>query len=456
MRAAASCANGVDSVNTKIRQVRCNAFRVLLTLQLLAWDLQCLKIVVAKKAPLTWPPGMPAPMIALFCCFFLGLILAYYLVQSRVEGNATPRDWWAMCLSVGASLVQCLAIIGWTSVEWPPAFQAVASSSGVILLDLETFSVSCMIGGSPSWRYILSIFLFPVGALWLVFCFFASSWLCCCRDRKWSQTRAVNTLGHFLQVSFYTMSALALQPVMCYVHPNGRHSLLKHAGVFCSTAEHVTMMLFGFLVLGSLTVLFFGTCTWAVWQIPQWSVTDPRRIGAFSFLIRKFKMDKWWYGLLGLLRGPLLSLCPVLATNFPPAQAALITAVLAAFLILHVRFLPWKLPLVNFVDGCLQSLLLLLVAVTPAVNGGSPHDLEKFHQGVALVILLCMAMVLLCLALSVLVAFLYMIVKGQSGVGELEGNSDFIMLNMGKRPDKVMMAKLLKKALGLIPFENGP
>eukprot|EP00438_Fugacium_kawagutii_P010375 Skav232005 [mRNA] locus=scaffold719:667338:668003:- [translate_table: standard] len=212
------------------------------------------------------------------------------------------------------------------------------------------------------------------------------------------------------------MSALALQPVMCHVHPNGKHSLLKYAGVFCSTAEHVTMMLFGLLVLGSLTVLFFGTCTWAVWRIPQWSVTHPRRIGAFAFLISKFKMDRWWYGLLALLRGPLLSLCPALATNFPPAQAALITAVLAAFLISHIRFLPWKLPLVNFVDGCLQSILLLLVAITPAVNGGSPHDLENFHQGVASAMLVCMGLVLFYLVLAVLLTFLYTIIKGRKNL----------------------------------------
>lgn len=95
----------------------------------------------------------------------------YYLVPPRVESIAAPKDAASMCLSVGANLVQCLAIIGLTSVEWPPAFQAVASSSGVILLDLETFSVACMVGGSPSWRYIVSIFFFT---LELHGCWFAS------------------------------------------------------------------------------------------------------------------------------------------------------------------------------------------------------------------------------------------------------------------------------------------
>lgn len=263
----------------------------------------------------------------------------------------------------------------------------------------------------------------------------------------------MNTLGHFLQVSFYTMSALALQPVMCYVHPNGRHSLLKHAGVFCSTAEHVTMMLFGLLVLGSLILLFYGTCAWAVWHIPRWSVSQPHRISAFSFLINKFSMNRWWYGLFALLRGPLLSLCPVVAANFPPGQAALLTAIFAFFLIAHMRFLPWKLPLVNFVDGCVQLLLLLLVAVTAAVKFGSApvlEDLERFHQGVAVIILLCMGLAILYLCVSVFLAFVYITVRRRKS----GGRKDFIMLNLGKHPKNEKIEKQLKE-VGLMVEESG-
>ena len=279
----------------------------------------------------------------------------------------------------------------------------------MVLLDMETFSVSCMIGG-PQWgRYIMSLAVFPLGVLWLMFCFMSSAWLPNWTGGPWTSTRLLNTLGHFLQVGFSTMSALSLQPLMCQEHPNSQHSLLKHAGVFCSTGEHVLMVAGGMAILIFLVVGFLGTCAWAAWHIPRWSLIRPHRIRAFAFLISRFRMDRWWYGVLVLLRGPLLSMCPVLATDFPLAQAAMISGVLIASLLLHMRYTPWKMPLVNLVDGCLQAMLLLLVAITP-VDPGSASATEDFHQGIALVMLSCMAFVFCFLAFSVALALLYQVV----------------------------------------------
>lgn len=38
-------------------------------------------------------------------------------------------------------------------------------------------------------------------------------------------------------------------------------------------------------------------------------------------------------------------------------------------------------PKVNFVDGCLQSMLLLIVAITPTMGPGSATAIENFHEG---------------------------------------------------------------------------
>ena len=151
------------------------------------------------------------------------------------------------------------------------------------------------------------------------------------------------------QVGFSAMSALSLQPLMCYQHPNGQHSLLKHAGVFCNTGEHLVMLLSGIGLLTFMVVTFVGVCAWGAWHIPRWSLTHSDRIWAFAFLISRFRMDRWWYGVPVLLRFPLLSLCPVLATDFPPAQAAMVATVLMAGLLLHICFLPWKVPVATWI-----------------------------------------------------------------------------------------------------------
>ena len=69
-----------------------------------------------------------------------------------------------------------------------------------------------------------------------------------------------------------------------------------------------------------------------------------------AFLFNRFRRDRWWYGVPLLLRGPMLSLSVVCATNFPAAQVAAGTVIIAASLILQIFSWPWKLPLLNLLD----------------------------------------------------------------------------------------------------------
>ena len=55
--------------------------------------------------------------------------------------------------------------------------------------------------------------------------------------------------------SFAIRSALSLQPLMCYSHPNGLQSVLQYPGVICEREEHSIMMIGGFfLLIGGLDV----------------------------------------------------------------------------------------------------------------------------------------------------------------------------------------------------------
>jgi len=375
--------------------------------------------------------------------FFLGLIAAYYAIPPRITAKATQGETLSMCAGVATGLVQCLAIIGLTSVRWPKAFESIAKSSSVVLLDMEIFSIACMVGGTNWGRYIMSLAVFPLGPLWLLVCFTSSRCFknCMC-PAPWTWTRLLNTMGHFLQVGFSAMSALSLQPLMCYQHPNGQHSLLKHAGVFCNTGEHLVMLLSGIGLLSFMVVTFVGVCAWGAWHIPRWSLTHSDRIWAFAFLISRFRMDRWWYGVPVLLRFPLLSLCPVLATDFPPAQAAMVVTVLMAGLLLHICFLPWKVPVVNLVDGCLQAMLLLLVAITPDIE--FTHAIEDFHQGIALVILSCMLFLFTSLTFLVALVKLYQVVERATGRA-VASTQDFTILNLRRRQSSVEIAELIKK-----------
>ena len=58
--------------------------------------------------------------------------------------------------------------------RWPEAFESISKSSSVVLLDMEMFSIACMVGGTNWGRYIMSLAVFPLGPLWLLVCFTSS------------------------------------------------------------------------------------------------------------------------------------------------------------------------------------------------------------------------------------------------------------------------------------------
>lgn len=69
-----------------------------------------------------------------------------------------------------------------------------------------------------------------------------------CRRSKvkpWKLYKTFNTIGALLTVGFATLSAVSLQPLMCYHHPNGKSSLVKYTGTFCGDHEQIIMVAVG-------------------------------------------------------------------------------------------------------------------------------------------------------------------------------------------------------------------
>ena len=58
-----------------------------------------------------------------------------------------------------------------------------------------------------------------------------------------------STMGQFLQVGFSTMSSTALVPMVCYGHPNGQRSNIKHPNILCGSEQHTIMLICGYLLL---------------------------------------------------------------------------------------------------------------------------------------------------------------------------------------------------------------
>ena len=108
----------------------------------------------------------------------------------------------------------------------------------------------------------------------------------------------------FLQVGFSTMSTTALTPLICYGHPNGQRSNLKHPNIICGSPEHTSMVVIGSLLLAFGVCGFFALCCWLAYMCPKFSSKGRNDlVQSARFLLGRFRLDVWWYGCPLLLRG---------------------------------------------------------------------------------------------------------------------------------------------------------
>ncbi|CAK9101492.1 Ephrin_rec_like domain-containing protein, partial [Durusdinium trenchii] len=163
------------------------------------------------------------------------------------------------------------------------------------------------------------------------------------------------------------MSTIALAPLMCYTHPNGLRSLLQYPSVICGESKHTAMLVGGLLLLVSGVFGFLALCAYAAYAVPHWSAQEMHaRVRAFRFLVFRFRLDSWWFGVPLLTRGPLISLPIVLATEHPPIQSICVALILASFLAVQCIARPWKVPLLNVLD-CWMSYCILILVVGSAL-----------------------------------------------------------------------------------------
>eukprot|EP00913_Durusdinium_trenchii_P029363 g27527.t1 len=99
--------------------------------------------------------------------------------------------------------------------------------------------------------------------------------------------------------------------------------------------------------------------------VPTWSASrKDYLVAGVRFLVFRFRLDSWWFGVPLLVRGPLLSLPVVLATDYPPIQVIAIAMVMAGLLVLQMLFWPWKVPMLNLTDCTVTFCITLLVTTS--------------------------------------------------------------------------------------------
>mgnify|MGYP002803884561 CR=1 FL=1 len=335
---------------------------------------------------------------------FLCLIFAYYFLNAPMTAKASTLFSTTCGVGMMINMLQTLGIIGGMTVDWPVTLGNILGVLQIFAFDIDGLGFACISGSNAVIRYVTTVVFFPCGLVWLCSCGFisrlTSNW-------RWDRVKLNSTMGQFLQVGFSTMSSTALVPLICYSHPNGQQSNLKNPNIFCGSEDHTLMVIFGVLLLVFGVCGFLSVCAWLAYRCPHYSNTGRYDLVQSSkFLLGRFRLDVWWYGVPLLVRGPLLALTVVIAPDTPALQVLFCQIILLSYMSLQLYHWPWKAPILNVVDFLSCFLITFLVVVTgfyiPAVTG----DLESTFATLSTIVLgLLFAVVGLMVALAVLALF---------------------------------------------------
>ncbi|CAE7332088.1 GORK, partial [Symbiodinium sp. CCMP2456] len=210
--------------------------------------------------------------------FLAGLVMVYYMMTAQKTAKASVLFTTTCAFGMTISSLQAVGIIGTMTVRVPEGLKDIYAFLQVFLLDFDNFAFTCVAGGSAPARYIVSVLVFPGAVCWLVSCHYTSKLLP--KRLRWEGSKTKSTIG-----------------------------------------DHAVMLVCGLLLLLVGVMGFLAVCTYAVIVVPRWSRNGLHaNVKAFRFLLFRFRLDSRWFGVLLLLRGPLMSLPIALATDYPPVQ----------------------------------------------------------------------------------------------------------------------------------------
>lgn len=351
------------------------------------------------------------------------LTLAYYLATSKVTAKATVLFATTASFGMLVMAMQNLGLVGMMTVEWPVSLQGLFSICQFLLLDIHSYGFSCIAGQSEPVRYLLSALIFPLGVAWLALRFGVSKLFP--KKRQWEGPKVCSTMGAFLQVGFSTMSATSLAPMMCYQHPNGQRSIMKYPGVICGSSEHDVMLVIAWILLMVFVFGFVSLCAFAAYMVPRWSAKrQDHFVACARFLVFRFRLDSWWFGVPLLVRGPLINLPVVMATDFPPIQVVVIAMVLTTGMVMQMLAWPWKVPLLNVTDCVISFCIVLLVTTSTLYLNKIDSTMYAFASAVSTAMLSGIGVAIGIMVLMTTSALFY-----RSAMG---GKKELTFFNLGR------------------------
>mmetsp|Transcript_141047 Transcript_141047/g.316255 ORF Transcript_141047/g.316255 Transcript_141047/m.316255 type:complete len:1411 (-) Transcript_141047:296-4528(-) len=305
------------------------------------------------------PRAMPLMLgLTLMAC---AMCATYYCSNSPVTRDASSLMTTTVSFGLMLTAAQSLSIMATLNVEWPEPWKTIINAMALASFDIEGLQLACLTKPAPLRAYVVRVSV-PMMALGGFAAMWAISQVICpvLRKEPWDKAKAANSSGQVWQALYISIALVALLPFQCYDHPSGDSSLRAFSHVVCGTDEHTVMFTFGVLFTLLYGVGFFSLCLMANWKAPELSAKYPVFVSYFRFLLFRFRVDRWYWGSVLMVRSFMIALVPILNPNSGNGQVVMLTAVVSTCLVLQCFVMPWKTTNLNKMDTLVLYMLVLL------------------------------------------------------------------------------------------------
>jgi len=264
------------------------------------------------------------------------------------------------------------------------------AAMSVLAIDLDVFRVVCfLLHDDPVTKFALQLMVCPM----LLFVLGVAGVIAGKINGKLHLDTIFNVNGVVLLGFFISLTLVVLLPFQCMGSPCGVLSMVPNPGIICWTlGDHTSLVVLG--IVGAL-LYPVSILTWTTWLV----ATQPHRIASASgidrarryrFLFNRFRPERYYYGVVYLIRNTLVALVPVIFAQVVSIQVVAMATVMAASAGLQARLWPWRTAASNSLDLLVSlTLTIMLTAAAPLVET-SMHDREDVLGGLIVFLLILM------------------------------------------------------------------
>ncbi|CAK9059196.1 unnamed protein product [Durusdinium trenchii] len=296
--------------------------------------------------------------------------------------------------AVGGQLVtavQALTSIQHLRVEWVQPVQRLIRLSKLVAFDLDVVKISCIYGeDSPTLKLVGKLSIFPlfVGLLGIAWCFRKLQGR---RQPAMLNDDTFNLCGTLVFALFISVTLALLDPFQCVANPDGSSSMLSNPGILCfNSGEHTILLLLSSLGILAYPVSILAWTTYTILMYPSRvkSGVGLQLVYRHHFVFQRFRPERYYYGLLLLIRNALLAVLPVMLTTVPEVQGEIMGALLLTSAAVQARLWPWRADVANYTDLMITSLLqILLLGISPLIHRDRARSIQMLGWLLAFAVL---------------------------------------------------------------------